>query len=351
MTAIESQLADLLIEHQLDILRLEAGVRAQVLQLLTRMQRELAAQLQSGTLSDFSKARTQALLREATAAIDTYYTRIAGELDTTLRSVAQVQANASADAINTVFVASVEAALPTETFLKRIVSNVLIMGAPSADWWSKQSTETAFRFSNAVRQGIAQGQTNEQIVARIVGRGAQPGIMEVSRKNARALVHTSIQAVANESRRETFRQNANIVEGIRQISTLDSHTTDICIAYSDAEWDLDGNPINGTTLPYNGGVPRHWGCRSVEAPITKSFAELGLDIPEPKPGERASAAGPVPADMTFDAFLKRRGKPFQDEVLGPGRADLWRRKVITLQQLLDLKGNPLTLRQLEERYA
>jgi hypothetical protein len=61
--------------------------------------------------------------------------------------------------------------------------------------------------------------------------------------------------VANESRMATFKKNDDIIEGVRQVSTLDSNTTDICMAYDGAEFDLEGEPINGTDLPYEGGVP------------------------------------------------------------------------------------------------
>ena len=129
------------------------------------------------------------------------------------------------------------------------------------------------------------------------------------------------------------------------------HNSPTCIAYSGAEWDLSGNPINGTRLPFNGGPPRHFNCRSALVGITKTFRELGIDIDEPAIGTRASADGQIRADTTFAEFLDRKGKAFQDEVLGPGRAELWRKKVITLNQLLDQRGNPLTLEELRKKYT
>jgi hypothetical protein len=51
---------------------------------------------------------------------------------------------------------------------------VLIQGAPSAEWWSRQSLDTSFKFSNAVRQGLAQSETNQQIIARIIGKRGCP---------------------------------------------------------------------------------------------------------------------------------------------------------------------------------
>lgn len=61
--------------------------------------------------------------------------------------------------------------------------------------------------------------------------------------------------------------------------------------------------------------------------------------------------GQVAASTTFEAFLERKGKAFQDEMLGKGRAQLWRDGTITLPQLLDLKGNPLTLAELKAKYV
>lgn len=351
MAALSQELIDELLSGQLDLLRLEAGTRNRVLGILNRLERDLVAKLSGPALTDFNKARLNALLRDTRAVIEDYYTQAQGELATTLDGVARVQSSFTADAIEAHFTAQISAALPTQTFMERIASNVLIQGAPSEEWWSRQESDTVLRFSNAVRQGIVAGETNEQIVARIAGGAGTSGVMDVSRSNARALVHTSIQTVAAEARRETYQQNSDVIDGIRQVSTLDSHTTEICIAYDGAQFTLDGEPMEGTTLPYDGGVPRHWGCRSVEVPVTKSFKELGLDIPEPDSGTRASADGPVPGSTTFDAFLQRMGKDFQDETLGPGRAELWRDGKITLQQLLDLNGNPLTLEELNAKYG
>lgn len=349
MGAIDDNLADELIAHQLDVLRFEAGLRTRVFALLERLQKELVQKLKSEDLTEFTKARTTALLRDTSQLIDEYYTRITADVNAQLNGLVPVEARATKEVFETVII-SMQAQLPTKAFMERLVSNSMIFGSPSAEWWMKQSQDTAFQFANAVRQGLAQGETTSQIVNRITGTDTISGVMEVSKKNARSLVQTSVQTVANEARFETFRQNKDIIRGVQQLSTLDGRTTDICIAYSGAEWDLSGKPLRGTRLAFNGGPPRHWNCRSVLVPLTRTFKELGLDIPEPEPRERASADGPVAASTTFDAFLTRRGTAFQDEVLGPGRAELWRSGTITLSQLLDLKGNPLTLRQLRDRF-
>jgi|GEM_PF-2188427 len=241
-----------------------------------------------------------------------------------------------------------EAALPTEAMLQALVNGSLIEGAPSSAWWAKQSEDLQFKFAAQVRQGIAQGETVMQIVRRVAGskRLGTAGIMDVSRRNAFALVHTSVQQVANDARLAVFQANADILKGVRQVSTLDGRTSPICIAYSGGQWDLEGKPINGTKLPFAGGTPRHFNCRSVLVPITKSYRELGLDIDEVPPSTRASDLGQIPADTTFAEFLKRHDAAYADNLLGPGRAKLWREGKITLNQLLDGSGRELTLKKL-----
>jgi hypothetical protein len=244
-----------------------------------------------------------------------------------------------------------EASIPTVATMKAVVNGSLIEGAKSADWWAKQSNDLAFKFAAQVRQGIAQNETMTQIVRRVAGseKLGIPGIFEGARQNAFALVHTSVMQVAADARLATYKANGDIIKGVRQLSTMDGHTTPTCVAYSGAEWDLEGNPINGTTLPFNGGPPRHWGCRSVLTSITKTFKELGIKgLPElPDTGERASDLGPIDRKTTMDQFLKMHDQDWQDKMLGKGKAQLWRDGKITLSQLVSGSGRELTLEELK----
>ena len=354
MKLIEQRIVDAILAGQLDLLRFEAGVRAQVLGLLEKLRKELRATLAQEDLTKLNKQRTAVLLKQTDTVIEQYYTQMQGALDTALTGAAQASAQQSVKALSLLAI-NMEIALPTKTYLEKLASNVLIFGAPSRDWWEKQGADAAFRFSNSVRQGLLRNETNEQIVRRVVGdkmTDSSGNIWNAARANIRALVHSSVQAVSAEARRETYRKNSDVVKGIEQHSTFDSHTTDVCIAYNGQQWDIDAlEPMPGSSLPYNGGVPRHWNCRSAELPVLRSFRELGLDMDQPDVGTRASSEGQIKADTTFEQWLSRRTEAQQDEQLGKGRAQLWRDGKITLEQLLSLDGNPLTLAQLEKKYG
>lgn len=335
MTRAERELYDLLVSHQIDLFRLEAGERARVLSLLDRLGRDLESRLLAGgDLTAWQRSRVNALLRDTATIVDAYYTRATAEVSETLVGVARVQYQ------STIFTTLLETSVPSENVLRKLADETLVLGAPAEEWWGRQATDTAFRFANEVRNGIASGETRYEIARRV------SGVVDVSRRNAQSLVHSSVSAVANEARLQSYRDNDDVVSGLRQLSTLDGKTSEICAAYADQEWDLEGNPINGTTLPFEGGPPRHWNCRSVLVPIVDTKAALGFDI---ETGPRAAEGEQVAEQLTFSDWLSRRTPEQQDEQLGAGRAQLWRDGKITLPQLLNQQGNTLTLEQLERR--
>lgn len=354
MDEIDEQIAEALIGRQVDIFRFTASERAAVLKILKRLEDDLIELLYySGKkLTDTGRADRARLLAQAQEIIAQYYGEAADDVAESLAGLGAFEAKATAASIEAAFASAIKPALPTQGFFKTLVRDTLIQGAPSGEWWRRQALDTSFRFANEVRQGLAQAETNDQIIRRITG-----GVMDIARHNAAALVQTSVATVASAARFETFAANDDVIAGYKQLSTLDGHTTPVCVAYAGAQWDKKLEPVNGTTLPFVNkpsgaatGTPRHWNCRSLITPRTKTYKELGLDIPEFKPGGRSATGGPVAADMTFDAFLKKKGDKFADDLLGPGRAELWREKKITLAQLLDQTGRPLTLEQLRAKY-
>lgn len=340
-------LADKIISHQLYLSRFTAGEQKKIFQLLSAMQKELKTKLLNG-FTDYSKRRMLKLLNECTMVINEYYKEMQSKINYAAVAETELQATQK------VFAAiGVEASIPTSAVMKALVSNVLIEGSPAAAWWSKQAADTAFRFASQVRQGVAQNETVAQIVTRIVGskKYGTPGIMDISRRNAYSLVHTSIQQVSNDARMATFQENADILEGIEQVSTLDSHTTAICMAYSGQQWDMEYNPINGSSLPYNGGCPRHYNCRSVIVPLLIPLSKIaGVKLPAKPEGTRASDLGQIKESTTFDAFLKRHDDAYLNDMLGKGRADMYRAGKITLQDLVSGQGRELTLTELKAKY-
>ena len=347
MPSVNTLLARNAVDRQIHMLRLSASVRKEVIRILNGLERQLVGQLAQTNLTDFQSRRYQdmvANVREmagkAFAAADHATTRA-------VRGLAAYEVDAvRADVHAAVGVDLLNATMSPE-WTTAIAERMIVQGAPMSAWWAKQENDLVFRFEQEVRKGLIANETTDKIIARVRGDAENTGVVGQTRAQAAALVQTTITGASNEARMEAFRSNSDILRGVQQVSTLDERTTDICAAYDLAAWDLDGTPIDGTTLPFNGGPPRHWNCRSTLAPIVKSSEELGTNV-EIAPGKRASMDGAVGDKVSFGDWLETKSKAQQDNILGEGRADLWREGKITLRDLVDQSGRPLTLDELKK---
>lgn len=357
---LNETVADQLRKYTLNLLRFSKSLYQRVAEKeLKALEKRLIERLNSsgaegsGDITDFDRKRFQQMLDFAQATIDTTYKNILDNQTTELHDLAEADAEFfAAVTLKTVGVELVSTSL-TRSALEDIVSSPIIEGAPSEEWWKTQSEQTKTRFKNTIRQGMLSGESTDQLVRRVRGtkaEGFKDGFMDVTRREAAALVRSSVLAVSNRTRLETLQANAEVVKAYMQISTLDSRTSEICMAYSGKQWDTNFQPI-GHSLPFNGGPPRHWNCRSTLVPVLKTWDEMGIDgLAELDAGTRASMDGQVPEDLTFDKWLKAKPSSFQDEMLGKGKADLFRADKITLTDLVNSKGNVLTLEQLKQSY-
>lgn len=335
---------DKLLGFTLNLNRLDAGTRVEVIKILNRAQRELIADLASANLTSFGKQRRQRLLLDAKSVIESYYADAQLKLFDTLDEIPEIVIRHTVKALKTKLPASIDAALPPENVFKALARDTLVTGTITSDWWAKQASDVVFRYNSAVKLGLTLGETNQQIINRV------KDVMKITQRNASGLVQTSVSSVANAARQATFEANPDVIKGSKWVSALDSKVCEQCLARADKEWDNKGKPI-GHGIPFS-VPPIHYRDRCILTAITKSFAELGFpDIEEPKLGQRASMDGPVSGNTTMEDFLKRKGVSWQDDVLGKGRADLWRDGKIDLENLIDGSGRPLTVKELKDRYS
>lgn len=336
---VSDKLLDLTIIRQLLLQRVIAGQSAEVNKQLDAVAAALQKQLKGKELTEYQGKRLAKAIDELK--------NIVNVKKPDLSDLATAEATFFRDAMVNV---GIDAVLPPVAALEGIAQSSLIQGATIGDWFARLNESARFDIERVVKNGVLLGQTNAQIAKELIGigdKGAQP--IAKARRDAMAITRTAVQTVANDTRVASLEANANIIKAVQWVSTLDSRTSEICMARSGKTWTYpDFKPI-GHKIPWNGGPPAHWNCRSTFIPVTKSFAELtGGKIKDTiEPATRASMDGQVAADLTFDQFLKNKPPEFADKMLGKGRAELWRSGKITLNQLLDQRGNPLTLAQLK----
>lgn len=335
------RLADLYVIRQLILQRLIGGEQRAFNKLLDEISAELEKMLVSAKpLTGYKAARLNKAISELASIV-----RLAAP---DIADLAALEASFTVSGLGQL---GLTASLPTAQTLQRIATTSLIQGATIGQWFGRLQEETRFQLSRAVKLGVSLGETNAEILKRIVSVNEKgPEVFAQTRRNGMAIVRTSVQTISNEARQATFQENADLVDGVQWVATLDGRTSDICIARSGLVWELPDYKPKGHSIPWNGGTPAHWNCRSSTIPVLKSLEEMGID-PAGIPAEtRSSMDGKVAADLSFSDFLKGKPPEFVDEMLGKGRAQLWRDGKITLSQLLDQRGNPLTLQQLRDKY-
>jgi len=340
---VSDKLLDLSVIRQLLLERVIAGQSIQLNKQLDAVAAALEKQLKGKELTEYQGKRLDKAIAELKAVISINPPDLA--------DLGVAEAEFFRDAMVGV---GIDAVLPPAAVISDIAQSALVQGATIGDWFSRLNESTRFDVERTVKNGVLLGQTNAQIAKAIIGIGDKGGEpIAKSRRDAMAITRTAVQTVAKDARLASLEANADIIKEVQWVSTLDSRTSDICIVRSGKTWTYpDFQPVKHK-IPWNGGPPAHWNCRSTFIPITKSFEELtnGRIKDKVEPGTRASMDGYVAADLTFDAFLKSKPPEFADQMLGKGRAELWRSGKITLNQLLDQRGNPLTLAELRAQYG
>lgn len=203
--------------------------------------------------------------------------------------------------------------------------------------WGQQ---TVARVESAIRVGYAQGMTTEEIVRKIRGTKANnfsDGILGgVTKRDANAMVRTSLQHVNNAAQQMVYDDNSDIIEGYIWISTLDSRTSQTCRS-------LDGQFFKTGKGPV---PPIHVNCRSTTIPKIKGVDLLSNTT-------RASKDGQVPANQTYYEWLQSQPASFQDDALGTTRAQLFRDGGLNAKQFaalnLDKNFQPLTLEEMRQK--
>lgn len=322
------QQVDRILTRQVALLRVSADTRKRILSRLKRTGAKVIAQVASDLGTIKNKRQLNQLLNVTDEIIKSEFAEMSGVMDKLLTELEEKEVTFAASLLEISPLARPKAL--------KLVKDVLILGAPSEDWWGKQSDTLNFNFASLVRQAVADNLTVDQIARRV-----RP-LFSTTERGIRALVNTSLASASNNARLAVFDSSAGDLESVQQISTLDGHTSDVCMAYSGARWTLPDHKPIGDAPDFNNGPPRHFNCRSVLVPVT---------IFSDEPGQRVSELGLVDRNITFDEFLKMKTKEQQDEMLGEGKAQLWRDGVITLRDLLNQEGRPLTLKQLEKLHV
>lgn len=372
--AASDKALDLIIEQSVDLDRLSHTFKNKAFKLLETLEKDILKEIRTlRNASDFKKQRLNTLLKRIKTTMGKQYEVITAEHKVNMAEVAKIEAISTARAINTAIGASVIDLKWSQEFIETIVDGTLIFDAEQDVLWRQQYNTAFNRLNDKVKQtvfeemqkGLLSGATTDQIVKKIKGtKGARykNGELFIKKRNAETLILTGASAVANKAAMHVYRSNDDIIKELVWISVLDRRTTEICRAHSGLHYQLDGTPI-GHSVPFGGGPPAHYRCRSRTAPVFEEYSKVDdtrfkqslkkqgfsdEEIRGAKANMQASMDGQSPREMNYEQWLRTKSPSFQREIMGVGKWQLWKAGKLKMTDLLDNSGNPLSLEKLKK---
>lgn len=228
---------------------------------------------------------------------------------------------------------AVELQRPSSSLLKAVATTQPFRGRLLRQWYSGLERGAATKINDAIKIGIVEGETTDQIVRRVRGTRSlrySDGILEIGRREAQTITRTAIAHVSDRASQELWSENRDIIRGVKWVSTLDSRTSAICRERDGKIYKIDSAPP----------VPAHFNCRS------RKIAYLGEFQVK---GSRASRGGPVPEDTSYEQWLRDQPRAVQEEVLGVRKARLFREGGLPIDRFQDRTGREYTLDELRQR--
>lgn len=399
MTA-NQDLFDAALRHQVALRRYGDTTLRRIKRLLEEADRDLAEKLRQRLGRVLSEAdptgeRLRALLEEVRAMREAVMAQLRASARGELIDLAKLEAEWEQSIMSSAIPLEMAVASAPLARLNAVVTSRPFQGRFLREWFQSIQRAEQEGLKQALRLGITNGETLDDIVRRVVGTRANrytDGVLAITRRNAEAVMRTAITHVSNAARGEVWEANADIIYALRWTATLDGRTSAVCRAR-----DGDLVMMNGNALPQGASAlsppearpPAHINCRSVMVAVFSPEGILG-DRPfvrdkrgraererdfraaaREEAGEawsgmseaqrRAAIArqrdawgeaniGQVPSTTTYQEWMRRQPVEFQDEVLGQTKARLFRRGDLTLDDFVDRAGRELTLDELRRRF-
>lgn len=240
-----------------------------------------------------------------------------------------------------------------------------LMGRFVEDMLSAIAPDQRERIYASLRQGIAAGQSNSQIIRSLRGTPAlryQDGLMQAARRDVERVVRTARSHVSNVAYENTYSQLG--VKMLAWVATLEGRTCKVCAA-------MDGKTFRvgeAFTRP-----PLHPNCRCAIAPDlsgglignrpyvralkvrkrdgTNQFRSIG-DMTKNQRERAGLKVGQVQAKTTYASWFANQDATFQREWLGPTRYKLYKEGKLPIDRFVDpRRGQQYSLEELRRRDA
>lgn len=386
MPTANEKILDSYIRHQTYLIRYAGGLRNEVLPELAATERKLydaivewtAKANGDRTLTGSSGRKWQREFEAVLNGIRTpAWATITNEVTEQLKELAITEAAAAVATIEGAVPVVLGLSLPPAAQLTAVVNSQPFQGRTLKGWLERTAQADVDRILTYAKTGITQGMTPTEIARGAIGTkqsGYSDGQARKAFRDLEATILTVTNGIQQEAKQALYEANKDIIKDELYVATLDRRTTIVCASNDGKIFKRGKGPI----------PPLHFRCRSLRIPYLnpENLRNRGFDSSTEKEllqefSQQANIAkvsqraalprgqksafdafarkrrreliGQVPASTTYNSWLKNQTKDFQDEVLGPTRAEMFRKNEITLDKFVARDGDVLTLDQLRRK--
>lgn len=320
MAKTPSKLINIATRHQLFLEGHKTHIANQFDPFLKQMVKSLEKRIATKQLTEFSRDRTEKLIAKLQEDISDIYKNYYGVWKDQIVDFAKYESEFEVKSLKQIvefdFVAPSRKQLQSAVFIAPLNTKDYkgYLLKPFFEEWSERTIK---KVGGIIRNGYTQGLTTPQIVREIKGtKGLKfaDGQLARGKKDITLVTRTALQHTANEARQETWKENKDIVKGVRIVATLDDSTTAECRSRDGLIY-----PIGSGEFP-----PYHIGCRTTTAAVLDERYSF-LDSNSTRAARNESGKVEyVPAKQTYYEWLKTQPDKVQEFALGKQRAKLFR---------------------------
>lgn len=240
MPTVNETLRDLSVRQAHFVERFKGGEARKLVAFYQRMESDLVAKLArrdpTAVRGRYTTLRLVKLLEDVREVLDGYGREYRADLLSSLDGFAKMEAGALVTQIAMASPVAIETVLPSAAQIRAAIRSQPFQGRLLKEYFEALDAATYARVRDAIRLGVAQGETMAQIAQRI--RQAT----QISRRGAELVTRTAVSHVSNVARQATYEDNDDVISGVQWVATLDTRTSDLCKGLDGKVFPIDKGP-------------------------------------------------------------------------------------------------------------
>ncbi len=241
----------------------------------------------------------------------------------------------------------------SEAQIAAMVTSETLGGHTLGNWLWRALNADNKALKDDIRAGLVRGVGYNKLM-RELGDGYDKLFdAKSAKRNLETVVKSYIQSVNAKAHRDIYAANESIIKGYKWSAIMENGDVSTGRGVCPRCMALDNNEYK--QISDGPDCPLHAACRCQWLPLTKTWREMGLDVPEMNTkyrkwyerdlSNRTKLAYGL-TDKDFSSFWWGKDKAWQNNAVGPVRARLIRGHVIKFKSIVDKNGDLIPLDQL-----